>query len=69
MNYVSPYMEVYMAKSIRLKTETQRLVEDAVTDFYVGTGVTLSDAAMVDVLVNEALAARKRQVRSREAKR
>lgn len=47
-----------MAKSIRLKTETQVRVEDAVAKFRMNTGVTISDAALVDVLVNEALDAR-----------
>jgi predicted RNA binding protein with dsRBD fold (UPF0201 family) len=51
-------MEVCMAKSIRLKTETQGRVTQAVTNFYTETGVRIGDAQMVDVLVNEALNAR-----------
>lgn len=47
-----------MAKSIRLKTETQRRLVEAVAEHYAGTGVLVSDAQMVDALVNEALNAR-----------
>lgn len=55
-----------MAKSIRLKTETQVRVEDAVAKFRMNTGVTISDATLVDVLVNEALDAREGQKRKGE---
>jgi hypothetical protein len=62
-----------MAKSIRLKSPTQVRVEDAVAKFRMDTGVTLSDAALVDVLVNEALDARAnvaaRQEQARKAVR
>lgn len=47
-----------MAKSIRLKTETQARVTQAVANFYAETGMRVGDAQMVDLLVNEALDAR-----------
>lgn len=47
-----------MAKSIRLKTETQERVTQAVAKFYTETGARIGDAQMVDILVNEALDAR-----------
>ena len=58
-----------MAKSIRLKTETQVRVAVAVADHYEETGVRIGDAAMVDALVNKALDAREKKPRSKEAKR
>lgn len=47
-----------MAKSIRLKTETQKRVSREVDDIYERTRLTVSDAVVVDMLVNEALDAR-----------
>jgi hypothetical protein len=62
-----------MAKSIRLKTDTQQRVTEAVTNHYAETGVRISDAQMVAALVDEALNARAnvaaRQEQARKAVR
>jgi nucleoside diphosphate kinase len=47
-----------MAKSIRLKSETQKRVIGEVASIHERTGLLVSDAKVVDMLVNEALDAR-----------
>lgn len=47
-----------MAKSIRLKAETQHRVEQEVLAILKRTRLDVSDALVVDMLVNEALDAR-----------
>lgn len=49
-----------MAKSIRLKTETQERVQQEVLAILERTRLTVSDAQVVDMLVNEALDAREK---------
>lgn len=54
-----------MAKSIRLKTETQERVQQEVLAILERTRLTVSDAQVVDMLVNEALDAREKAEKTR----
>lgn len=54
-----------MAKSIRLTTDTQKRVIRVVAEIHEREGVLVSDAKVVDMLVNEALDAREREAAAR----